>query len=212
MFAETLRHGKKQSKKKQIEYLDIIDQESKRLTRLIDNVLDFSRIERGVKEYHFASTDIQEIVFSAAKAMKNQFDESGMKLRIILSKSLPRINADGDALEEAVINLLSNALKYSGQRKDVTLKAQRRGKDIIIQVTDKGVGIAKDELNKIFDPFYRVREKGSGQIKGVGLGLSLVRHIIEAHDGSIEVRSTLGKGSQFTIHLPIHQEGGGRKQ
>jgi signal transduction histidine kinase len=203
MFAETLRQGKIKSKKKQNEYLNIIDQESKRLSRLIDNVLDFSQIERGVKEYHFASTDIQEVVLTAAATMKNQFDELGIKLHTNMSKSLPKIAADGDALEEAVINLLSNALKYSGSRNEVTLKAQHTGKNITIQVSDKGVGMAKDELSRIFDPFYRVRDTQSVQIKGVGLGLSLVKHIVESHNGSIEVQSKLGKGSQFTIHLPI---------
>jgi signal transduction histidine kinase len=212
MFAETLRHGKIQNKKKQNEYLDIIDQEAMRLSRLIDNVLDFSRIERGVKEYHFASTDICEVVTTAAKTMKNQFDERGVKFHITLSKSLPKIDADRDALEEAVINLLSNALKYSGGKNKVTLKARQTGKDIAIQVSDHGVGIAKEELNRIFDPFYRVREKQSAHIKGVGLGLSLVKHIIEAHGGSIEVQSILGKGSQFTIHLPVCGERGGREQ
>lgn len=205
MFVETLQHGSIRSERKRREYLRIIDQETQRLSRLIDNVLDFSRVERGVKEYSMTSTDIQHIAKRAVMAMEYQFEKRGVKLHTSIPKRLPRMNADGDALEEAIINLLSNALKYAGQKKEAGLKVALHRKELIIQVSDKGKGIHQKDFPRIFNAYYRVKE--SNQIKGMGLGLSLVKHIVEAHNGTIEVQSELGKGSRFTIHLPLTKKG-----
>jgi signal transduction histidine kinase len=205
MFAETLQHGNIRNEKQRREYVKIIDQETQRLSRLIDNVLDFSRVERGIKEYSMAPTDVRQVIKRAAATMKYQFEKQGVQLRVSASKAFPKINADGDALEEAVINLLSNAVKYSGRKKKVRLKALYGRNELVIRVTDRGRGIPKKDIPQIFNPYYRVKE--ANRIKGMGLGLSLVKHIVEAHNGTIEVRSELGKGSRFTIHLPLTQKG-----
>jgi signal transduction histidine kinase len=201
MFAETLKQGTIRNPKKQLEYIEIINQESERLSRLVDNVLDFSRVERGLKEYHLAKTDIRQVIRKSVSAMQYQFKKSRVKFRLHLPRNCSPINADADALEEAVINLLSNAVKYSKKKKEVNLTVQCSKSEIKIKVRDRGIGIPQDEYKNLFTPYYRL--KTTGHIKGMGLGLSLVKNIIDAHQGTIEVTSILGKGSQFMVRLPV---------
>jgi signal transduction histidine kinase len=205
MFAEMLRSGKAKSPRRQREYLEIIEGESERLSRLIGNILDFAKIERGVKEYEFREVRLQEIIRRSVNAMRYQFEKHAGKLRVRVKKGIPVVTADGDALEEAVLNLLSNALKYSIRRKEVTLRVFKRSHRIVIEVADKGIGIPESELAHIFDRFYRVRDDRTRQIGGAGLGLALVKHIVDAHHGRLSIKSTDGKGSTFTIELPIRQ-------
>jgi Osmosensitive K+ channel histidine kinase len=207
MFAETLQHGTIQSEKTKQEYYTIINRESERLSRLIDNVLDFSRIERGVKEYHFVTTDMKQVVRKAILTMKYQFQKSKIKFSFRVPKNIPNILADMDALEEVIINLLSNAMKYSGSKKEVKLHVHQMDNELLISVEDKGIGIPFQDRDKIFERFYR--SQGAYQAKGMGLGLTLVKHIVEAHDGKIEVKSKIGKGSTFIIRLPLMQKSTG---
>lgn len=207
MFAETLRSGKIKSVRKRNEYLGIIHGESERLSRLIGNILDFAKIERGEKTYHFAATDLKDVSLRAANAMRYQFEKSGARLTVRISKRLPKISADSDALEEAILNLLSNALKYSTRKKKVNLKVFKASRYLAIEVADEGIGIAPSELPHIFDRFYRVADFRTRQVGGAGLGLALVEHIVKAHKGKIAVASIPGKGSRFTIQLPISQTG-----
>jgi signal transduction histidine kinase len=203
MFAEMLRSNDVTSKRKQREYLEIIEGESERLSRLIGNILDFAKIERGVKEYAFGPVRIEQVVKRSDMAMRYQFLQHGGKLRTRIEIGLPVIEADGDALEEALLNLLSNALKYSIKRKEVDVTAARRRGKIEITVADKGIGIPESEIPNIFDRFYRVRDARTRQVGGAGLGLALVKHIVEAHHGAINVRSAVGVGTTITIQLPI---------
>ncbi|HWP82749.1 MAG TPA: ATP-binding protein [Bacteroidota bacterium] len=204
MFAETLRLGRVKSQRQVKEYLEIIEGETNRLARLIENVLDFSKIERGVKEYQFEKAYIQDITARAVGAMRYQFQSQKARLRVSVSKKLPPIIADADAIEEVIINLLSNALKYSTGRKDIELRVTNHRSEISLMVKDKGIGIPKSELPNLFTAFYRVRDAQSAQVGGAGLGLSLVKHIVEAHHGRVEVKSEVGKGSRFTITLPVN--------
>lgn len=206
MFAEMLRSSAVSSRRQQREYLEIIEGESDRLSRLIGNILDFAKIERGVKEYSFGVVHIDNIVKRAELAMRFQFLQHGGKLRTRVEKNLPTLEADGDALEEALLNLLSNALKYSIKRKDVELTVAKRKGKIEITVADKGIGIPDSEIQNIFDRFYRVRDVRTRQVGGAGLGLALVKHIIDAHHGTISVRSTVGTGTTFVIQLPINRQ------
>jgi signal transduction histidine kinase len=173
--------------------------------------LDFSRIERGVKEYHFVATDIKQVLRKAILTMKYQFEKSKVKFSFRIPKNIPKILADMDALEEVIINLLSNAMKYSGSKKEVKLNVHQKHKELLISVEDKGIGILPQDCEKIFERFYR--SQGAYQVKGMGLGLTLVKHVVEAHGGKIEVRSRVGKGSTFTIRLPLTQKstGGGNE-
>jgi len=211
MFAETLRSGKAGSPRRQREYLEIIEGESERLSRLIGNILDFAKIERGVKEYAFTEVHLEEIMRRSVNAMRYQFEKHKGRLRTRVKKGIPVVTADGDALEEAVLNLLSNALKYSTLRKEVSVSLFERHHQVVIEVADKGIGIPESELGNIFDRFYRVRDDRTRQVGGAGLGLALVKHIVDAHHGTLSVKSKVGKGSTFTITLPIRQPKG-RKQ
>jgi signal transduction histidine kinase len=206
MFAEMLRSNTVSSRRRHREYLEIIEGESDRLSRLIGNILDFAKIERGVKEYSFAEVCIETIVKRAELAMRYQFLQHGGKLRTRVRRNLPTLEADGDALEEALLNLLSNALKYSIKRKEVELSVAKRKGNVEITVADKGIGIPESEMPNIFDRFYRVRDDRTRQVGGAGLGLALVKHIVEAHHGAITVQSTVGIGTTFVIGLPITRQ------
>jgi signal transduction histidine kinase len=211
MFAEMLRTSKTLPPQKRSDYLHIIQGESERLSRLVDNVLDFAKIERGEESYHFREVDLKDIVRRAVYAVQYQVEKQDIVLTVSFSRNLPRLYADADALEEVVINLLSNALKYSagpslrGKRKSIRVHVKRLKHLAVIEVADRGIGIPKREIQNIFGKFYRVNDPQTRQAGGAGLGLALVKHIIEFHGGDIEVRSTLGKGSTFTITLPLKQ-------
>ncbi len=204
MFAETLR-GRKLSKKERTEYLQIIEGESERLSRLIENILDFSKIERGVKEYAFSDVNVGEVVRRTVKALEYQFKKHKAVLRVRVQRHLPVIVADADALEESLLNLLSNALKYSVEKKDVTLDVKRSRSHVTIEVSDKGIGIPKAEVPMIFGQFYRVTHEKTRNVGGTGLGLPVVKHFVDAHNGTITVRSKPGHGSTFILRLPISQ-------
>ena len=203
VFAEMLQSGKRIPAKKAKEYLEIIEGETDRLTRLINNVLDFGTIERGTMEYHFSKVDLNDIVRNVVRTMKYQLSMEGFVLRTSLGKRDISIHADSDAVAEALINILSNAMKYSGRRKNIKLSTFRRNGFAGVRVEDEGIGIPPGDLDKIFQPFYRVREEKAQQAGGAGLGLALVKHTLDAHKGTIEVQSNPGKGSSFTLLFPL---------
>jgi signal transduction histidine kinase len=202
LFAEMLRERKKLSSKKYTEYLEIIEGESERLQRLIDNVLDFSKIERGIKEYRFERVDLNEIVTKVLKLFQYQFMIHSFEVRTRIGKRRAYILGDSDALIEAIMNLLSNSIKYSYDKKYVAVITARRDRYAAVSVTDKGIGIAESDLKKIFKPFYRCQDQTVLKTSGSGLGLSLVEHIVHAHKGKIEVKSAVGSGSTFTLLFP----------
>jgi signal transduction histidine kinase/tetratricopeptide (TPR) repeat protein len=203
MFAETLRLGRSKDPAAQMEYLDTIVNESERLTRLLNNVLDFSKIEQGKRTYHLSPASLPEIVRTAARAMEYPLKQQGFALDIQIDEGLPQIRVDPDAIEQAVLNLLSNAMKYSGDSRRIDLKAQRHGDCAVIQVIDRGVGIDPKDQARIFEKFYRVPTRENQSLPGTGLGLSLVAHIAKAHGGSVRVESAPGKGSTFSVLLPL---------
>jgi two-component system phosphate regulon sensor histidine kinase PhoR len=211
MFAEMLRLQKSLSPKHRREYLEIIEGESGRLSRLIGNILDFAKIERGVKEYHFSTVDAGKVVKRAALAMRYQVLQHKAHLRIKLEPRLKPLRADGDALEEAVLNLLSNALKYSTVRKEINLNVFTTRRSLVIEIADKGIGIPDSELSNIFDRFYRVRDQRTRQVGGAGLGLAVVKHIVEAHHGTISVKSEVDRGTLFRMELPFELQHRERK-
>jgi signal transduction histidine kinase len=203
MFADTLRETKEQKPRKRKEYLNIIIGETDRLARLINNVLDFSKIESGLKEFHFAEVDSLDVIRRSVDAMRYQIEMNGGTIRVKTPKMLPCLTADGDALEEVFVNLLSNALKYSTDRKQIALTGRKRGTTVEFAVTDKGLGIAEADLPHVFERFFRVRDEQNKQVGGAGIGLAVVQHIVEAHGGTITVTSKEGKGSMFVVRLPI---------
>jgi signal transduction histidine kinase len=207
MFAETLQMGRPMDPALRDEYLDIIVNESERLTRLLNNVLDFSRIEAGRKTYQFASHDLESIVRTAARAMQYPLARQGFELRLSVDEGIPAVHTDPDALEQAILNLLANALKYSGDSRRIELTLSRDETLAVIGVRDWGIGIDPVDQRRIFEKFYRVARPENRLIPGTGLGLTLVEHIVRAHHGRIDVDSTLGAGSTFRIRVPLTATG-----
>jgi len=203
MFAETMRMGRSKDPKAHTEYLDTIVNESQRLTRLLNNVLDFSKIEQGKRIYHPEQTSLYAIIQSAARAMEYPLSQQGFSLEVKTEEGLPDVCVDRDAIEQAVLNLLHNAMKYSGESRNIGLRLQKEENHAVIKVVDHGIGIDPQEQHRIFDKFYRVPSPENERIVGTGLGLALVSHIVEAHKGRLEIESTLGKGSAFSIYVPL---------
>ena len=206
MFAETLVLGRAREEGTRAEYLETIMNESERLARLVDNVLDFSKIEQGKKIYRMRRVALPDVVRAAARAMQYPLEQQGFKLNVSISDDLPAISADSDALEQAILNLLSNAMKYSGSSRQIELCCARNNGNAVIAVTDHGIGIAPQDQSHIFEKFYRVRSSDTDLIAGTGLGLTLVKHVVQAHAGSVEVESTPGRGSTFSIRIPAPSE------
>lgn len=203
MFAETLRLGRSKDKAMQDEYLDTIVNESQRLTRLLNDVLDFSKIEKGNRVYKMELSSLPEIIRTAARTMEYPLSQQDFKLFVRIEEEMPDIRVDGDAIEQAVLNLLGNAIKYSGDSRDIELKLEKKDDQAVIHVVDRGIGIDPHEQKKIFDKFYRVPSAENERTAGTGLGLSLVAHIVEAHGGRLNIESIKGQGSVFSIYLPI---------
>ena len=206
MFAETLRLRRSKDEKTQDEYLDTIVNESQRLTRLLNDVLDFSKIEKGKRIYKMQSASLQDVIRRVLRTMEYPLNQQNFKLRVEMEESLPEILMDSDAVEQALLNLLSNAMKYSGDSRGIELTLEKKEDQAVIHVADKGIGIDPQEQKKIFDKFYRVPSAENERTAGTGLGLSLVTHIVEAHGGQLKIESTKGQGSVFSIYLPIKRD------
>jgi signal transduction histidine kinase len=203
LYAETLELGRLNAKEKYQEYFRIIREESERLSALINNILDFSRIEAGRKEYDFKETDLSELIRSTLDSYRFQIEQNGFKFEENISPDIPPVNVDREAIARSLLNLVNNALKYSKDRKFIGVTLYRANGSVKLEVQDHGIGIPPSEQEKIFEKFYRCGDPLVHNIKGSGLGLSLVRHIARAHGGDVHVESVPDKGSKFTIKLPL---------
>jgi signal transduction histidine kinase len=203
LYAETLELGRISAKEKYQEYFRIIREESERLTALINNILDFSRIEAGRKEYEFKETDLGELVRSTLESYRFQIQQNGFAFEENISGDIPPVNVDREAIARSLLNLVNNALKYSKDDKYIGVSLYRSNGAVNLEVRDHGIGIPAHEQEKIFEKFYRCGDPLVHNVKGSGLGLSLVRHIARAHGGEVLVESHPQKGSKFTIALPL---------
>jgi len=201
--AETLLLGRADGEKATPEYLQTIVSESDRLSRLVDNVLDFSRIEQGRKFYRMQSTCLTEVARSAVKAMEYPLSQLGFTLTVSDDDTAPTLDADPDALKQAILNLIGNAMKYSGSARSIEMRLGSQGEEAFIDVIDHGIGISREDQGLIFERFHRVRSAETEGIAGTGLGLALALHIVEAHKGRIEVTSDVGIGSTFSLRIPL---------
>jgi signal transduction histidine kinase len=206
LYAETLELGRVPNEERKNEYYRVIGKESRRLTQLINNILDFSRIEAGRKEYRLVPSDLAAVVRDVVESYRFAIEKLGFTLTLELAEDLPPQALDPEALSQALINLLNNAIKYSPEHKAITVSARRELDRVLLSVSDRGVGIARSEHRRIFEKFYRVETSLVHTTKGSGLGLALVQHIAEAHGGRVELRSTPGEGSTFTLSLPVPAE------
>lgn len=203
LYAETLELGRINTQEKKNEYYSIIRKESERLSALINNILDFSRIEAGAKEYDFRETDIGELVRNTLDSYRYQIEQQGFALEEHIDPGIPSVKVDREAIARALVNLVNNALKYSDSEKFLGVRLYRDQSMLKLEVSDRGIGIERHEQTRIFDKFYRTCDPLVHNTKGSGLGLSLVRHITRAHGGDVEVESTPGRGSKFTLSLPL---------
>ena len=202
MFAETLLLRRVANHDSRDDYLQTIVSESERLTRLLDNVLDFAKIEAGRKTYHLRPCSAADVVRSAASTMGDLLARNGFHLEIAIDEETPIVLADRDALEQTLLNLLSNAVKYSGRGRQIRLGVHGGDGQVVIDVADDGIGIPSAEQGRIFEKFYRVNNPEHAAVPGTGLGLTLVAHVVAAHHGDIRVQSEVGRGTTFSIALP----------
>lgn len=204
VFAELLRHGRASAPEKVREYGEYIEAESRRLSRLIDNILDFSRIESGRKEYRFARGRIEDVVVPLVETFRVRLRPQGFGLAYEgPGEDLGETEIDADAIGQAVHNLLDNAVKYSGDARTIRVGIRRRGGEVAISVGDGGIGIPREEQGRIFERFHRVGTSLIHDVKGAGLGLAIVHHVMQAHHGRVTVESEPGKGSTFTLWIPV---------
>jgi signal transduction histidine kinase len=203
LYAETLELGRLTAKEKYQEYFRIIREESERLTALINNILDFSRIEAGRKEYEFKETNLADLVRSTLDSYRFQIEQNGFSFEENISGDIPPVSVDREAIARSLLNLVNNALKYSKDHKYIGVSLYRANSRVNLEVRDRGIGIPPNEQEKIFEKFYRCGNPLVHNVKGSGLGLSLVRHIARAHGGDVLVESVPQKGSTFTIALPL---------
>lgn len=202
MFVETLQLGRGGDPETVQQCLDTIATETDRLTRLIDRLLGFARMEAGRRVYEADDESVADIVDVAVEAFEAQRLEHPYELTLDVPKDLPPVRVDPAALSEAVLNLLQNAHRYTGSDKRIELACRTLGDRVEIVVSDNGPGIPAPEHRRIFEKFYRTHEARKRQVPGTGLGLAMVKHIVEAHDGDVTVESAPGRGATFIISLP----------
>jgi len=188
---------------KKQEYYEIIQQQSERLSHLINNILDFSKLEEGEKSFRFEPLFIDQILQEIVISFKNSIPDKDFKVIYKQGNHLPGINADKVAITQVIHNLLDNAFKYSGNSDLIEVYAKSDKKSVIISVKDYGIGIPSEERDKIYSRFYRISNDHTQQVKGSGIGLTIVKQIIESHGGTISLESKVGSGSTFSIKLPI---------
>jgi signal transduction histidine kinase len=205
MFGETLELGRVPDDARRREYYRIITRESERLSRLIDNVLDFSRIESGRRRYERTATAVEPLVRETLEAFAYPLEQRGFKVELAVAPDLPDVPMDADAIGQALANLIDNAIKYSAEDRVIAVEARRDGGRLALSVSDRGIGIPVAEQARIFEKFYRVGRSETQGRRGSGVGLALVRHVAEAHGGEVSVQSAPGEGSRFTLWLPLDE-------
>lgn len=210
LYGETLQSGRITTEEKRQEYYETITREAERLTNLINTILDFARIESGRKEFTMRRTDVAEVVRESYASYTPELERQGFLHRLTYAADLPPVEADPDAIRRVLFNLMSNAVKYFEDEKrmdiEVTRDTRRGKRGVLIHVHDRGIGISAEDRAHVFDGFYRATDRRVREKAGTGLGLSLVKRIVEAHGGSIDIESRLVKGTTVRVFLPAMEE------
>jgi signal transduction histidine kinase len=203
LYAENLDNGWITGPEKIKSYARVIHDESVQLTRLIDGVLNFSAADAVPQSRQRVAVDVSDLVRSVLARYQLQLSKLAFTVTTEFASQLPRTVLDRDAIVQAIMNILDNAIKYSTSRRHISVRIAVRDDHIVISFADQGIGIAAAELGRIFEPFYRVRSDDLPERRGVGLGLALVKRVVSAHDGSVSVSSVPDVGSTFTLMLPV---------
>jgi len=205
-YVETLHSNRLRTAEEREDYFRIAEAEVLRLSGMIDRILESSKIEAGIKSYSPELTDVTAVVDETVMHFSYELEKGGVTLSRDSTEAHLVAQVDPESLSQAVLNLLSNAVKYSGGDRRIALRVYRKGDDVAVSVSDRGIGIPKEEQAHIFQKFYRVNSTVAAQRSGAGLGLALVKHFAQAHGGSVNVESEPGRGSTFTILLPCVAE------
>jgi signal transduction histidine kinase len=203
VLVDTLREGRCRDAGQVREYLDLLHSENLRLSRLTEHFLTHSRLERGQHAFAFAPVPVDNVVEPAVSTLRTRLEAPGCQFTLDLAKPLPEVMADRDSLVTVLVNLLENALKYSGEEKRIVLRARRDNGTVVFAVEDNGVGLTPGERDRVFEPFYQADRKLSRSREGCGLGLSIVQAIVTAHRGRVEIASEPGRGATFAVHIPL---------
>lgn len=202
LAVETLELRRVASPEETDRFLRTIGRETQKLSQLVDNILDFARLEAGQGVFKFTTVDVAAVVQDAVESLKPRFDHQGFTVEVDLPEGLPAARGDAVALTHCLLNLLDNAIKYSRTRKEIRIAAAARDGAVTISVTDRGIGIAPSDRKRVFEKFVRLENGLVHDVRGAGLGLALVDQIMRAHQGRIEVVSALNEGSTFTLVIP----------
>jgi signal transduction histidine kinase len=205
MMTEMLKENRVPEERKPAYYLEMLE-ESEHLSHLIDNILDFSRIDDDRKKYDFADLDLGELLEKFLESARERLADSDFEIRYDHPERVPDIRADRDAILQVMHNLLDNAIKFSGKSRQIEIRLFSNDDELQICVKDYGIGISVKDQERIFDRFYRCDEPQRLGIKGSGIGLTIVKKIIEEHKGYLTLESRPGEGSTFCVHLPISKK------
>ena len=200
-----LQAGRVPSDKCRRRYYDVLVEQSERLSLLIDNILDFTKIEGDRKKFDFEMADIDMLLHEIVSTIQDRVRHKGFVIQVEIVEPLPSITVDRAAITQTITNLIDNAIKYSGEAKKVFVRAFTENQYLIIAVKDFGVGIKKEEIDKVFERFYRGGDELTRTVRGSGLGLTIVKQIVESHHGNVHVESEPGCGSTFSIRLPLQR-------
>jgi signal transduction histidine kinase len=203
LFAETLELGRLKSTERAMEYYRIINSEARKLTRLIDNILDFSKMEAGLRPYKVGRQDLGEVTQRVLVALQSQFTQNQFRVAYEQAAAVPPVLVDEDAVKQAIENLLTNAMKYSGESRDIVVRVGTEGGYACVSVIDRGIGIPRRDQRRIFRKFYRIEADAVTGPQGCGLGLAIVDHTMRGHRGHVRVESEPNRGSTFTLCFPI---------
>ncbi|MBN1869306.1 MAG: PAS domain-containing protein [Candidatus Omnitrophica bacterium] len=202
-YAETLLDGALADKEHAEEFLKIIHMDAERLARLIQDILDLSKIESGILKLKLQPVSISKVADRVLEGLQRQINEKSLDVKNEIPANTPKVMADEDRIAEVLLNLIENAVKYTPQGNKITISAEKQGDVLRVDITDTGIGIPEEDLPHLFERFYRVDKARSRELGGTGLGLSIVKHIVLAHNGQVSAQSELGRGSTFSFTLPI---------
>jgi two-component system phosphate regulon sensor histidine kinase PhoR len=204
MMTEMLHHNRVPEERKPVYYSELLE-ESEHLSHLIDNILDFSRMDDDRKKYDFADLDLGDLLLKFLESIHERLADPGFNIRYTPPGQVPVIRADKNAILQVIYNLVDNAIKFSGTSRQIDINLFCRDDELQLCVKDYGIGISGKDQEKIFNRFYRCDESQRLGIKGSGIGLTIIKKIIEAHKGHLTLESTPGEGSNFCVHLPINK-------